>query len=98
MAQDLGYDVVSTNVSEVPTLIEALYECKFINLWTAEDHALYPQGAHWSPPVMAQHNDNYTMWANGTNASPGVERVAEVRPLRFTFSHYSILTCPIRSV
>ena len=40
----------------------------------------YPSAdAHWSPMVVVGHSPMFSMWANGTKASPGVEMVAEVR-------------------
>ena len=60
---------------------DAEYSCTFTNLWSAARHPnLYPNdgSAHWTSPVLASHNMNYTMWEAGGLASPGVEDVAEV--------------------
>jgi len=71
-----------TFLSQVPSTVPishtVTYSCVFNNNWSAENHPVqYPSDAHWSPPVIVAHNDNYSMWAPGDLASGGVERVAE---------------------
>jgi len=54
------------------------YSCEFVNRWTAETHPEdYPNSAHWSPMVIASHNEKYSMWADKTPATKGVKSVAE---------------------
>lgn len=54
------------------------YNCEFINQWTSERHpAKFPNGDHWSPMLIASHSKGYTMWAEGSMATSGVESVAE---------------------
>jgi len=54
------------------------YKCDFTNLWTKESHpARFPDDDHWSSRFIASHNKGYTMWSTGTNATKGVENVAE---------------------
>ena len=65
--------------SDVPTSREASFTCETINLWTTERHPDdFPNNAHWSPPVYAAHDGNYTMFKEGGMATAGVELVAEV--------------------
>ena len=68
---------VSSVESSVPLTEFVQYACTFVNLWNPTDHALYPEDAHWSPMVVVPHNDDYSMWAPGAEASPGVQNVAE---------------------
>jgi len=60
----------------------ATYSCTLTNLWSAETHpVLYESvasSAHWSRPILATHNANYSLWAPDTLASPGIELVAEM--------------------
>jgi hypothetical protein len=74
-----GFDVVFANTSNIPSQEPAAYSCTFRNNWSAANHPqLYPgENAHWSPPVLATHNLDYQMWAQGDFASPGIEQVAE---------------------
>ena len=79
------FDISNRVASRLRDTEVADYTCKFANSWSAARHPnLYPNdgSAHWSPPVVATHNANYTMWEDGGLASPGVERVAEVRFIR----------------
>jgi len=62
-----------------PVGVPVSYTCEFINLWTDIRHPnQFPSDDHWSPMVMASHDNRYTMWAAGTKATQGVENVAEV--------------------
>jgi hypothetical protein len=71
--------IVSKEASNVSTTQEASYSCNFINLWNSKKHGLYPEGsAHWSAPVMVPHNSDYTLWADGKKAGPGITKIAEV--------------------
>ena len=75
------FDLSSRIASRLRDTEIAEYSCTFTNSWSAARHPnLYPNdgSAHWSPPVVASHNMNFTMWEDGGLASPGVERVAEV--------------------
>jgi hypothetical protein len=63
----------------VPLTESVQFSCLFKNLWTSGRHPVaYPKYAHWSPPVLVAHSQDYTMWREGQTASPGVENVAEV--------------------
>ena len=56
------------------------YRIVFESLWSATRHGavnLYPSNAHWSPLVVASHNEDYVMWRVGTVASTGLKNVAE---------------------
>jgi len=73
-----GYDIVSSQTSSIPISDMAEYSCIFQNQWSGVRHPnLYPADAHWSPPVLAAHNENYQKWAPGGTATSGVEIVAE---------------------
>ena len=79
VAGQAPFDISNRMASRLRDTEVADYSCKFANSWSAARHPnLYPNdgSAHWSPPVVATHNANYTMWADGGLASPGVERVA----------------------
>jgi hypothetical protein len=74
-----SFTIVSTEVSEVNIEDDAEYECTFENLWSGATHPVdYPSDAHWSPPVLAAHSGEYSMWGPAEMATPGVELVAEV--------------------
>mmetsp|Transcript_14509 Transcript_14509/g.40350 ORF Transcript_14509/g.40350 Transcript_14509/m.40350 type:complete len:287 (+) Transcript_14509:109-969(+) len=72
-------------VSQVPSTVPAshsvTYSCTLTNRWSKATHPVLYEGisgiAHWSPPVLVAHSNDYTLWAPGTLASPGVESVAE---------------------
>ena len=56
------------------------YRIVFESLWSATRHGavnLYPSRAHWSPLVVASHNEDYVMWRVGNVSSAGVKDVAE---------------------
>ena len=74
------YTVVSVAASDIPSSQTVELSCEFTNQWTIERHPLaYPSAnAHWSPPVMASHSFDYTMWAEGSLASEAMQIVAEV--------------------
>ena len=57
----------------------ANYTLSFYGLWKQDRHpnTALPGGAHFSPLVGCSHGSDYVMWRAGTNASPGVEIVAE---------------------
>ena len=61
---------------------EETYHVRFQGMWTMASHPRteMPDGAGFSPIVVASHNDMYTMWKPGGTASPGVEKVAEQGP------------------
>jgi len=80
---DLVIGEQTHNVKMVPGTIpiyeSVRYTCQFINRWTSERHPnLYPNSAHWSPMVIASHSDDYSMWSSGSQATKGVENVAEI--------------------
>jgi hypothetical protein len=59
----------------------AVYSVNFLNFWTNDRHPTDypdPSKAHWSRPVLAAHDDEYSMWGTGLPASAGVQSVAEV--------------------
>jgi len=69
---------VQVVVSEIPVEMPVSYECLFTNRWTSFRHPdRFPNFAFWSRPLMASHNNAYTMWSGDQVPSAGVERVAE---------------------
>ena len=56
------------------------YRMTFTGLWTADDitDSSLPGGAHFTQVVGATHNAETTLWRSGGQATPGVERVAEL--------------------
>ena len=79
-------DFLSLVQSTVPASHSVTYSCMLTNQWSKANHPVnydsVSGSAHWSPPVLAAHGTDYTMWAPNTMASKGVENVAEVRLLR----------------
>lgn len=72
------FDVVSKKLSLVASTETVDYTCVFQNNWSAVNHPnFYPGSAHWSPPILAAHSAEYTMWEEGGVSSSGVESVAE---------------------
>ena len=73
-------------MSNVPATQSVAYTCVLTNLWSGATHPIDYSNisgvAHWSPPVLAAHSNNYELWAPGRLASPGVEAVAEVSSTR----------------
>lgn len=72
-------DILQTSISAIPVTQNVLYSCMLTNNWTMKNHPVdYPEGsAHWSPPVLVTHNNNYEVWAPNKLATPGVQSVAE---------------------
>lgn len=59
----------------------AVYDCKLTSKWSGVRHPIdYPVEAHYSFPVLVSHNTNYSIWKEGTTATPGVKLVAEAGP------------------
>lgn len=90
--------MMSRVISGVPAAQDVTYECTFTNLWSQQTHPImYPQDAHWSPPVLAAHSRNYVMWKPDLLASEGVEDVAEVSPSKrqgyFAFGICTVSCC-----
>eukprot|EP00117_Sycon_ciliatum_P028502 scpid35878/ scgid3854/ Spondin-1; F-spondin len=52
----------------------ATYTVTFESQWTLPTP---PSFAHWSPPIGTSHSACYVMWRRGTDASPGMEVMAE---------------------
>lgn len=78
MDQANNDDIMSPIKSSTPVETDVAYNVEFINMWSKSNHPpLYPDDAHWSPPVIVSHNKNYQMWAEDELASKGIERVAE---------------------
>lgn len=74
----VGYYEIFRTPSTLAVISEATYSCEFTNLWSGARHPIfYPSDARWSPPNLGAHSDGYSMWYPGTNASVGVENVAE---------------------
>eukprot|EP00549_Striatella_unipunctata_P004125 CAMPEP_0118685436 /NCGR_PEP_ID=MMETSP0800-20121206/7242_1 /TAXON_ID=210618 ORGANISM="Striatella unipunctata, Strain CCMP2910" /NCGR_SAMPLE_ID=MMETSP0800 /ASSEMBLY_ACC=CAM_ASM_000638 /LENGTH=491 /DNA_ID=CAMNT_0006582341 /DNA_START=108 /DNA_END=1583 /DNA_ORIENTATION=+ len=72
-----AFDVTTTD-SSVASTETVNYECQFINNWSAVNHPImYPSSAHWSPPILAAHTNQYTMWEESGMSSDGVQLVAE---------------------
>jgi hypothetical protein len=60
---------------------EAVYDCTVTSNWSGANHpADYPVNAHLSFPVLVSHSENYNMWDLDTQATPGVQKVAEFGP------------------
>ena len=76
-------DFLSLVPSTVPMSHSATYSCMLTNQWSKANHPVnydnVSESAHWTPPVLAAHSVDYTLWAPNTMASLGVENVAEVR-------------------
>ena len=73
------YTIVGSIPSGLRLTESAQYSCVFHNKWSGLRHPrLYPGSeAHWSSPILASHNDGYTMWECDHFASKAVEKVAE---------------------
>jgi len=71
---------ITTVPGSTPSTTNVEVTCSFENQWTASRHPNdYPEGALWSPMVMASHSDSYQMWGSPeVLASDGVKLVAEV--------------------
>ncbi|GAB6030928.1 hypothetical protein CHUAL_007755 [Chamberlinius hualienensis] len=68
-------------VNECCACDDAKYEVTFQGLWSRNTHPKnFPQNSwltHFSEIIGASHSPEYTMWANGMDASEGLETVAE---------------------
>jgi len=66
-------------VSDISVGMPVSYECLFINRWTSVRHPNnFPTPNEvWSRPLMASHNNEYTMWSADQVPSEGVQRIAE---------------------
>jgi len=79
-----GLEITKKEVSMVPETEDVFYTCTFLNNWSGTNHPnMYPSGgrpngAHWSPVILASHSMDYTMFEVGGMSSPGVKLVAEV--------------------
>jgi len=71
--------IIDGTLSSVPFKTHSVaYTCTFNNNWSEENHPIeYPDNAHWSPPVIVAHNDEFELWELNEKASDGVEEVAE---------------------
>lgn len=58
---------------------QAKYKLDFFATWSSKTHpgAGFPSNGHFSSVIGASHNSNYTIWAAGILATPGVKLVAE---------------------
>jgi len=60
------------------------YSCSFVNQWNTDRHPKhFPTGheytsVHWTKQILASHDTNYSMWREGSMASRGVEKLAEL--------------------
>lgn len=67
----------------IPTAT-ARYDIVFEGLWSQATHphpdgaGAFPGSAHWSPLVGALHRTSLELWKSGSQASAGVEQVAEI--------------------
>lgn len=81
------YFVNSTTLSSysADTTEPLAYQCAFISEWTENTQPIdYPVGkkfdaAHWGPPLVVSHNENYELWSPGGNASAGFGDYTRVR-------------------
>jgi len=79
-----GLNIVKKEVSTVPRSEHVMYSCLFQNNWSGKNHPFMypsggrPNGAHWSPVVLAAHSNEYSMCEVGGISTPGVQEVAEV--------------------
>ena len=73
------YGLIMPVVSDNCQGLKAKYKLNFYATWSPQTHPNggFPLHAHFSPVVGASHDTNYTMWAPGILASPGVKLVAE---------------------
>jgi Spondin_N len=95
--------------SDVPSSSPVVYEIVFENTWSAITHPPdYPGSSspHWSPPVVAAHSSDYTMWETRGTATSGVKVLAEASKMHilfkfsFVFSLISLQTgafCPLNN-
>lgn len=56
----------------------ATYNISFTSVWNASDHGTLPSNAHWSHLIGANHVNSNEFLQMGSEASPGVEDVAEI--------------------
>lgn len=92
------YDIVSTSTSDVPNTQSVEYSCTFRNSWSAENHPrLYPDDAHWSPPVLVSHDMSYKMWSPGEFSTAGVELVAETGSPRTLLDEFAAANSSVGS-
>ena len=66
--------------SGISVNVPVSYDCRFINRWTSFRHPNHfpTSTAFWSRPLMASHNNKYTMWSGDQVPSAGVQVIAEV--------------------
>ncbi|MGB0578312.1 MAG: spondin domain-containing protein [Limisphaerales bacterium] len=70
-----------------PTVTNARYSVGFSATWSSATHpAQFPSGAHFSGLIGATHNSQFSMWAPGAGATPGIESMAE------TGSKFTLMT------
>ena len=69
------YSLDSTFPCSTPVMVNV----KAAGSWTAAGGFAtdYPSNPHLSPPVVAAHNSDYSLFAPGTLATPGLKNVAE---------------------
>ena len=60
-----------------PAESDTTYTVTFTSLWNATDHVSVPGNAHFSPLVVSVHNSNHSLFTVGSQASVGLESVAE---------------------
>ena len=55
-----------------------MYDVSFTGTWTTAKNPTRPGSAHFTDLVGATHNDSVSFFQTGTQASNGVENVAEI--------------------
>ena len=70
---------VSSSAQLTVTTASTSYDVVFAALWSANTHPTsFPSNPHFSPLIGGTHEATVTFWAEGSLASPGIKRMAEL--------------------
>lgn len=69
------------DLSQASSAEEITYDVTFESLWDANDHAGFPDTAHFSPILTVSHNADYRLFGIGEMATRGLEQLAETGKL-----------------
>jgi len=81
---DYPEETIQTIDSRIPASQDVKYLCVFENQWSASRHPKhFPTGdaflsVHWTKQILVAHDSSYSMWQEGSFASKGVEKLAEL--------------------
>lgn len=75
-----SFEVVSVIDSMIAVAQEAKYDCTITNLWTIQRHpnGHFPANALLSTPVFFAHSSIIHVWSEGSYATNGFKKYAEV--------------------